>query len=149
MTRLQKALSKIRNTEELASILGMSEHDVIMDLAVIPGDKLVYCDRAQCANCVADVTTLNCYDSVRDYLNTEIPDSDTQCKTKSSTEIIEMRENARRVLLTFMKNKFLRNASAEETGLILSHHISLLEQIGLFEKGELRKEFLEYLEKLL
>jgi hypothetical protein len=60
-----------------------------------------------------------------------------------------MRENARRALLTFMKNKFLRNASAEETGIILSHHISLLEQIGLFEKGELRKEFLEYLEKLV
>jgi hypothetical protein len=152
MTRLQKMLGQIKTVEELARLIKVSPTHILMRIGVSKDNEhIISCKCENCANCTWNgVTgcTVSDFDEIIAYLNAEIPEPDAQCKTNCSTEIIALRENSRKALLTFLKKKFLSNADAEDTGLIISHHISLLETIGLFQHDELRNEILEYLEKL-
>ena len=155
MTRLQKMLSRIKTVKELSEILNIPEDEIISEIAVAKNGRPMNCNTDNCSRCALhgeNGCQMN-YTSMCEYLADEYPETthaDTDsAKPNYSTEIIELRENARKSIMNYIHSQALKFGDPQRCAYILTHHITLLEGIGLFNKGELREQILEELNKKL
>lgn len=156
MTRLQKILGNVKTVEELASILGDSPTDITYSIAVSnDGEHLIKCAFTNCDKCVFRKGRYGgCnHDAMVEYLNAEIVDSitsdDCLARPKCSAEIIDLRDKARKFLVTLVAEAFKQGHTAFTVYRHLDEYIDVLEGIGLFEENELRTFAVKDLSKLV
>lgn len=157
MTRLQKLLSQIKSVEELAEILGLSPSDIIRSVGVTKdGNHFINCQGNECTKCyMSENEHCICTGySIKRYLNAELPepvytDTDSVKMSDDHTPIIKLRDSARKLLTTVTLEGFKQGHSAFTVYRHIDEYIDVLEDIGLFEKNELREFVTKDLSKIL
>ena len=137
MTRLQHSLSQIKTVDELAKTLGVSSAAILKRVGLSKDDEqLIPCEGKNCEKC-AFYHHENCVSNC-DYMISYLNGESTNVNHESSTPVIAMRDNARKLLKIVVLEGLKQGHSALTVYRHLDEYIDVLENVGLFEENELR-----------